>query len=113
MVHRKPQDWREARRRRAWELKQQGWQQNQIAEALGVTARAVSQWINKAKQAGIATLYGRRGGGPTPRLSEEQVATLPTLLDKGAAAYGFRGEGWTRSRVARVIKQAFGVSFTP
>jgi transcriptional regulator len=27
-------DWREGRRRRAWELKQQGWKQQDIAAAL-------------------------------------------------------------------------------
>ncbi len=28
-------DWREGRRRRAWELKEQGWKQRDIAAALG------------------------------------------------------------------------------
>jgi len=36
-------DWKEWRRRRAWELSQQGWSQKDIAEALGVTQGAVSQ----------------------------------------------------------------------
>ena len=38
-------DWREARRFRAWALKEQGWSQVRIAEALGVTEGAVSQWF--------------------------------------------------------------------
>jgi len=29
-------DWREERRKRAWDLKEQGWQQKDIAVALGV-----------------------------------------------------------------------------
>ena len=33
----------EARRFRAWELKQQSWKQSLIAQALGVTPGAVSQ----------------------------------------------------------------------
>ncbi len=37
-------DWREGRPRRAWELKQQGWKQQDSAAALGVTAGAVSPW---------------------------------------------------------------------
>jgi transcriptional regulator len=32
-------DWLEGRRKRAWELKQQGWKQQDIAVALGVTRR--------------------------------------------------------------------------
>jgi hypothetical protein len=39
----KKADWREERRKRAWELKTQGWQQKDIAAALGVSEGAVSQ----------------------------------------------------------------------
>jgi hypothetical protein len=34
-------DWREGRRLRAWELKQEGWSKQRIAEALGVSKGAV------------------------------------------------------------------------
>ena len=40
-------DWREGRRLRAWELKEQGWNQQEIANALGVTKGAVSQWMRR------------------------------------------------------------------
>ena len=53
MTKRKPADWREARRLRAWELKEKGWKQSRIAEALGVTRGAISQWFKKAKQDGV------------------------------------------------------------
>lgn len=113
MTKRKPKDWREARRLRAWELKQQGWKQNKIAEALGVTEGAVSQWISKARDQGVEALYSRKGGGPKPRLSDEQLARLPALLEQGPAAYGFRGDVWTRPRVVTVIEREFGVTYTP
>jgi hypothetical protein len=38
-LSREATDWREGRRLRAFELKQQGWSQQRIAEALGVRAR--------------------------------------------------------------------------
>ena|SRR5215467_2034670 len=41
-------DRREPRRKRAWELKQRGWTQHDIAAALGASARAVSQWLTRA-----------------------------------------------------------------
>jgi transposase len=47
----------------------------------------------------------------SPRLSAEQKAQIPELLAKGAEAYGFRGDVWTASRVAEVIKQTFGVRY--
>jgi predicted transcriptional regulator len=38
-----PQHWEEARRLHAWHLKQKGWPQRRMAEALGVSKAAVSQ----------------------------------------------------------------------
>lgn len=113
MTKRKPTDWREARRLRAWELKQQGWKQSRIAEALGVTRGAVSQWVEKVEKGGVEALYSQKGGGPKPKLSEKQIRQLPSLLERGAETYGFRGEVWTRPRAAKVIEQEFGIRFTP
>jgi predicted transcriptional regulator len=39
----KKADWREERRKRAWKLKEEGWQQKEIAGALGVSEGAVSR----------------------------------------------------------------------
>jgi predicted transcriptional regulator len=39
----KKADWREERRKRAWTLKEEGWQQQDIAAALGVSEGAVSR----------------------------------------------------------------------
>jgi transposase len=108
----KAQDWREARRLRAWELKQKGWKQKDIAEALGVSKGAVSQWFKKAEREGVAALRKGKGGGPKPRLSAEQRNQLPTLLNQGAEHFGFRGDVWTRARIASVIQQTFGVTYS-
>jgi transposase len=113
MSQKQPQAWREARRLRAWELKQKGWRATRIAEACGVTRGAVSQWFKKAEAQGKAALYERKHPGPQPRLSQEQLEQLPALLERGAEAYGFRGEVWTCKRVAQVIAREFGVTYTP
>ena len=105
-------NWREARRFRAWELKQKGWSQTRIAEALGVTPGAVSQWFKAVREGGLTALRSRKGGGPKPRLSERQLHRLPELLARGAEAYGFRGEVWTRARVRAVIQREFGVTYS-
>ncbi len=105
-------NWREARRFRAWELKQEGWNQTRIAEALGVTSGAVSQWFTMVREKGLAGLRSRKGGGPKPRLSEGQLKCLPEFLERGPEAYGFRGDVWTRARVRVVIKREFGVTYS-
>jgi transposase len=107
-----PENWREARRFQAWELSQKDWKQKDIAEALGVSEGAVSQWLKIARAEGVEALRHRKGGGPQPRLTDEQIGQLPRLLDEGAEAWGFRGKVWTRARVAQVIKQHYGVQFS-
>ena len=108
-----PRDWREGRRLRAWELKQQGWPQRTIAAALGVTPSAVSQWLKRAAEGGVAALCTRPRPGPTPKLTPEQLARLPEVLARGAEAYGFVGDVWTTTRVAAVIEREFGVRYHP
>src|SRR5438093_9334081 len=104
-----PHDWREARRLRAWELAQDGWPQWAIAAALGITEGAVSQWLRQARTAGVAALRHRPRSGAQPKLAPDQLARLPGLLARGAAAFGFRGDLWTRPRVAALIEASFGV----
>jgi transposase len=106
-------NWREGRRLRAFELKEQGWKQKEIAEALGVSEGAVSQWMKRAREEGVEGLRHRPPPGATPLLSEDQRARVPELLAQGAQAYGFRGEAWTCERVAIVIRREFGVSYHP
>src|SRR5258706_1371899 len=107
-------DWREGGRRRAWELKQAGWKQTQIAAALGVTSGAVSQWLTRARVEGVEEgLRAHPASGRPSKLTPEQRAQLPALLDRGAEAYGFRGQVCTCKRVVEVIRHAFGVTYDP
>jgi transposase len=86
-------NWREGRRLRALELKERGWKQTQIAEALGVTEGAVSQWMKRAREEGAEGLKHNPPPGAPSRLSEDQRAKLAELLAQGAEAHGFRGGG--------------------
>src|SRR5258706_5558460 len=107
-------DWREGRRRRAWELKQAGWKQTEIAAALGVTSGAVSQWLTRARADGVEEgLRAHPASGRPPKLTPEQRAQLRDLLDRGAEAYGFRGQVWTCKRVGGAIRRTFGVTYHP
>ncbi len=98
---------------RAWELHQEGWSGKDIAEALKVSAAAVSGWMKRARTGGIEALRRHPAPGPTPKLTAERRAQLPDLLAKGAEAYGFVGDVWTTKRVAVVIRRIWAVSYHP
>jgi transposase len=101
------------RRQRAWELSQKGWKQRTIAEALGVSPGAVSQWLKRGREGGSAALQTRPRTGRPPKLRPEQVNQIVEELARGAPAHGFRGDRWTGRRVAEVIQRTAGVRYHP
>lgn len=105
--------WKEARRLRAWDLYQAKWPHVRIADALGVTEAAVSQWIKAASLGGVEALHSRSRQGQAARLSDEQLRHLLTLLERGAESFGFVGDVWTCERIAQVIEREFGVRYHP
>jgi transposase len=111
----KPQStsWKAERRKRAWALHQAGWKQKDIAEALGVTKGAVSQWIRRGREGGEAALKDRPKPGAPRRLSTADRQRIPELLGRGAESFGFRGQVWTCARVAKVIQRELGVRYHP
>lgn len=72
-----------------------------MAEALGGSDAAVSQWRPRAHLGGPQTLRHRPSPGAPRRLSADQLAHLSALLPRGPAASGFRGALWTPSGVWR------------
>src|SRR6516165_12243500 len=103
--------WKEWRRRRALDLHEAGWTQSLIAQALGVTEAAVSQWLKMVKESGPKALKPKSRQGQGARLSEEQLAKLPALLNRGPESFGFSGELWTCPRIAWVIEHELGVVY--
>jgi transposase len=103
---------REWRRMQAWRLKQLGWKQRNIAVALGASEAAVSQWVADARRGGPDALLARPAPGRPAKIAPAKQRLLPDFLWHGPEAYGFRGEVWTCARVAQVLKEELGVSYS-
>ena len=71
----------------------------------------MSHWIKRGREGGEEALKAHPPKGVSSRLTAEQKAQIPEFLAKGAEAYGFRGDVWTASRVAEVIRRIFGVRY--
>ncbi len=93
------------------QLKRRHWRQRDIAEALAVSEETVSRWLARARHDGWQALLARSSPGHPPKLSAAQKRLVPEFLWHGTEAYGFRGDVWTCARVARVIKEEFGVDY--
>jgi transposase len=85
--------------------------QRDIATALDVSKGAVSRWLTVARLGGKAALRSQPRQGARPRLTPSQLRLVPDFLSHGPEAYGFHGEVWTTTRIAKVIKEEFGVSY--
>ena len=88
----------------------QGWTEREIAEALGASKGAVSQWLTLVRNGGRHALLSRVRGTHA-KLTEEQKRRIPDFLWHGPEAYGFRGEVWTCPRVVQVLAHEFGVTY--
>src|SRR5262245_23748957 len=97
----------ERRRKRAVELVRQGESPTVVARILGVLRTSLYRWLRLAQRPN--GLDGKPAPGPTPALSDAQLAQLDALLLEGAKAHGWPNELWTASRVARLIGERFGV----
>lgn len=106
-------DWQTQRRLQALKLYQKGWLQKDIAEAVGVTKGAISQWVKKGKDLSpeeqAEALKVKKSPGRPRALSDEVRGQLAQLLAAGAPASGFTGDVWTAGRVRLVLKRDLGV----
>jgi transposase len=101
----------ERRRRRAVELVDRGESPTVVARILGVLTTSAHRWRRLARRPN--GLEAKPTTGPKSRLSEEQLGQLEQLLLQGAKAHGWHNELWTAGRVARLVRQRFGVSYHP
>ena len=106
-----PPECLEWRRFRALYLKQRGWIQRDIAEALDASEVHISRWLARARDGGPEALRARPAPGRSPRLTPDQLRSIPELLWHGPEASGFRGQVWTCARIAKVIEWEFGVRY--
>jgi transposase len=95
------------RRRRALALSRAGAGPKQVAQQVGTTTRSLRRWrsASRRRQHPSAKL------GRPARLSDSQLHCLLQALKRGACAEGYGEDYWTLERVARLIRERFGVRY--
>jgi transposase len=101
----------ERRRRRAVELVEQGESPTVVARILGVHTVSIHRWRRMAQKP--QGLDAKPIPGRPRQLSDYQLHKLERYLRQGAHKHGWPNQLWTADRVARLIRQRFGLSFHP
>jgi len=101
----------ERRRRRAVALVEQGESPTVVARLLGVRPSSIHRWRRMAREQ--QGLDPKPNAGRPPRLSNYHLRKLERLLRQGAKKHGWPNQLGTADRVARLIRQRFGISLHP
>lgn len=100
------------RRRIAALMLDEGMIPAEVARHLHVSRQSVCCWRVAYLKDGLRGLQAKPHPGPQRKLNRAQRRRLQRLLLKGAEAFGYGTDLWTRQRVAKVIELEFGVEYS-
>jgi len=101
----------ERRRLKGGRLLLKGVTQAEVARRCAVSRPTVSEWNRRLERGGLQALRNATRGRPA-RLDEKMRAQLAQLLMAGARSQGYATELWTLPRIAKLIEQQFGHTFS-
>jgi transposase len=103
----------EALRLRAVDQVRHGARAEDVAVALGLHRKTVYAWLKKYREGGRDALLARPVPGRPPRLGEQQVRELSTLLTgTDPRQFDFELALWTADMVREVIQRKFGITLS-
>ena len=95
------------------QLLDSGLTMEEVSHRVGTSIASVSRWRQAVAQGGAGALTAKPVPGRPSKLSHAQCRRLLEVLLEGAMAYGYPNEIWTLKRIAKVIRQEFGVRYHP
>jgi transposase len=101
----------EKRRLKGAKLLARGVRKSEVARRVGVARQTVAHWERLLEEGGKDGLKRRRLGRPS-QLTDAQCVELRGMLLQGALAQGFATELWTLPRVAKLIRERFGIRYS-
>jgi transposase len=99
------------RRLKAGRLLLKGVPQAEVARRVGVSRPTVFEWKQRVEQGGLAALNNGVRGRPA-RVDAVMRGQLAQALLAGARSHGYATELWTLPRIAKLIEQSFGFSYS-
>lgn len=99
----------EKRRFRAVDLLEKGLSQAEVARRTKVSRQSVMRWDHQRTKGGKKALRAAGRAGRKPKLDAKYEKQLVDILVAGPEAAGFPTPIWTLDRVAKVLRDRFGV----
>jgi transposase len=104
---------REQVRFEAGEMFAAGASDRQVAERFRVSRMSANRWHRAFDEGGMDALASKGPGGEKCKLTGGQLKILEAELEQGPAAHGWgEDQCWTLARIAELIGELFGVSYT-
>lgn len=101
------------RRVRAIALLKSGKSLSAVGRAVSASPSSVGRWRDAFQQQGYQGLQPQPIPGRPALLSSAQKRKLIRILLRGPIAAGYKTDLWTLKRIARIIRQQFGISYHP
>lgn len=102
----------EMRRRIAVRLFERNLASHEIADVVEVHPQTIRAWRRVYEAGGWEALKAKPHLGPRCKLTDSQKQEYLALLERPPAEYGYGEGSWTTGRMARLIEDRFGVSYS-
>jgi putative transposase len=84
----------------------------EVAKRFRVSRMSANRWRRALEAGGKQALASKGAGGARCKLTPLQLRELEAVLDAGPAAWGWKDQCWTLSRIAEMVRERFGVEYT-
>lgn len=89
----------------------QGMAQADVAKKYHIHPSSVCRWKKIIAEKGIDGLQSKKTPGAQKKLTSKQEEQLVEAITEGPVAYGYSTDLWTIKRVAKLIRDKFGVTY--
>jgi transposase len=90
-----------------------GMDRGEAAKIGGMDRQTLRDWVHRFNGQGPDGLIDKRTGGPTPRLSRDQLAEFAKIVEAGPDRKVDGVVRWRRIDLKHVIAERFGVDYHP
>lgn len=106
---RQPPDVAVFRRAKAVQLSADGWKTHEIAKVVERDRSAVTRWLHRFDEEGLAAVEPRKSSGRPPKADETYLAELKKAVTTSPSELGYAFTRWTLAHLGEHLKRKTGI----